>query len=280
MFNTLTIVAPGLLGTSLAMAASQKALAKNVVVYARRDEAVRALADQPWCQKATTDLSEACGDAELIVLCAPVNRIISLSEELAPQLSKNPIVTDVGSVKGDIVRHCQYALARKARFVGSHPMAGSEKQGMDNARSDLFEGRICFVTPDANTSPEASDQVCAFWRKLGSTVVQESPDKHDEIVAQVSHLPHILASSLASFLLQTCPDARDYCGNGLKDTTRVASGDPALWREIIGQNRQEIIRSIKSFQDHLQAIGSAIANENDLELLQRLADGKSFRDNL
>ncbi|EDY83775.1 Prephenate dehydrogenase [Verrucomicrobiia bacterium DG1235] len=280
MFQTITIVAPGLLGASLAIAASEKGIAQHVSLYARRQEAVDQLLQKPWCSRASADLAEACRDAELIVLCAPVDRIITLAQEIAKFATGNPIVTDVGSVKGDIVRHCETALTGKARFIGSHPMAGSEKTGMENACSDLFEDRACFVTPSPNSDSDALAKTIAFWKAVGSTIIEETPDKHDEIVAQVSHLPHVLASSLSAFLAQRCPNAEEYCGNGLRDTTRVASGSPDLWREIIGQNRHEVLRAIRDYQDHLQALNSAIANESDFELLRQLSDGKAFRDKL
>ncbi|MDQ8203693.1 prephenate dehydrogenase/arogenate dehydrogenase family protein [Pelagicoccus sp. SDUM812003] len=280
MFDTLTIIAPGLLGASLAMAAHQKKLARKIAIYARRQEAVDALNEQPWCDFASTDLTAACQDSDMIVLCAPVERIITLAEQIAPGLSRNPIVTDVGSVKADIVQRCETALAGKARFVGSHPMAGSEKTGMENACSDLFEQRVCFVTPSHATDPQALQTTVAFWKAVGSTVLEETPDNHDRIVAQVSHLPHLLASALASFLQSSQPRAGDLCGNGLRDTTRIASGHPELWGQIVSQNRKEILRAIADFQSHLSAVSDAIASENDAQVLDMLSRGKQFRDSL
>ncbi len=280
MFQTITIVAPGLLGASLAIAASDKGIAKNVALWARRQEAVDSLLEQPWCARASTDLAEACRDSDLIVLCAPVNRIITLAEEIATFSTNTPIVTDVGSVKADIVQRCESALQGKALFIGSHPMAGSEKTGMENATGDLFDDRTCFVTASEKSDPDALAKTIAFWQAVGSNVVEETPDKHDEIVAQVSHLPHLLASSLATFLAKRCPAAANFCGNGLRDTTRVASGSPELWREIVAQNRHEVLRAIRDYQDHLQSLTAAIANESDFDLLEQLATGKSFRDQL
>lgn len=262
------------------MAARAKGVAKSVSIFARRPETVAELANAAWCDRASADLAEACEGAELIVLCAPVERIIGLAADLAAFASGNPIVTDVGSVKSEIARRCQAALAGKARFVGSHPMAGSEKTGMANARPELFEGRVCFVTPTAETDSAARERVVDFWKALGCRVLLESPENHDEIAANVSHLPHILASALSLYLARACPSAADFCGNGLRDTTRVASGDPGLWREIIAQNRPEIRRAIAAFQDELQAFAADIANENDFAVLRRLADAKTFRDRL
>ena len=280
MFQTITIVAPGLLGASLGIAAKEKGLAQEVSVWARRQEAVDALDEKPWCDLASTDLEETCKNAELIVLCSPVNSIIMLAKQLSPLVEGNPIVTDVGSVKADIVHHCESALAGKARFIGSHPMAGSEKTGMENATGSLFENRSCFVTASPQSEEKALAKTIALWQAVGSTIIEETPEKHDEIVAQISHLPHLLASSLAAFLSSRCPAAKTYCGNGLRDTTRVASGSPELWREIVGQNRPEVLRALRDYQDHLQCLTAAIANEDDLQLLQQLADGKTFRDQL
>ncbi|MBC2604674.1 prephenate dehydrogenase/arogenate dehydrogenase family protein [Pelagicoccus albus] len=280
MFKSIAIVAPGLLGASLAIAISEKGLAQNVAIWARRQAAVDALKSQSWCQKASVDLEEACQDAELIVLCSPVNSIISLSQQIATIAQNSPIVTDVGSVKDEIVRECQTALVGKARFIGSHPMAGSEKTGMENACSTLFDGKTCFVTPTDDSDPEALEKTIAFWKAVGSQVVVENPQKHDEIVAQVSHLPHVIATSLSTFLASRCPAAADYCGNGLRDTTRVASGSPALWQEIIAQNRTEVLKAIADFQTHLKKLYHQIEEKTDSKLFQELSLGKEFRDQL
>lgn len=280
MFEKITVIAPGLLGASIGMAVHKRSLATSVVAWARREEAREVLQSCDWCDQAPEGIEEACGDSELIVLCAPVERIIDLAKRIAPSLESNPIVTDVGSVKSLLSRECHAAFESKARFVGSHPMAGSEKTGMENADADLFVGNPCFVTPLADSDTIAVDAVSEFWSKLGAQVLRESPEQHDAIVANVSHLPHLLASSLASYLATKLPTAGQFCGNGLKDTTRIASGDPHLWREIVSQNRPEILKSIDAFQDELQQLRSAITNEDDFALLKKLADGKAFRDQL
>ncbi len=280
MFEKLTVIAPGLLGASIGMAARQRSLARSISVWARRAEARIALENEAWCDEAPETIEDACSGSSLVILCAPVERINELASKIALSLDSSPIVTDVGSVKSKLSRHCHAALSSKGRFVGSHPMAGSEKTGMENAHADLFEGNTCFVTPFEETDPNASATVSAFWSDLGANVLQESPERHDAIVANVSHLPHLIASSLASYLSEALPTAGQFCGNGLKDTTRIASGDPAMWRDIIVQNRPEIIRSLDAFQDELQSLRAAIANEDDFSVLGKLAEGKAFRDQL
>ncbi len=280
MFEKITVIAPGLLGASIGLAAQKRSLASSISVWARREEARDALKSAPWCDDAPEQIEEACDGSALIILCAPVERIIDLAKRIAPSLDSNPIVTDVGSVKSKLTRHCHAALESTGRFVGSHPMAGSEKTGMENADSDLFEGNPCFVTPLEDTDTEAVDRVSEFWTKLGAQVLRETPEQHDAIVANISHLPHLLASALASYLATKLPSAGQFCGNGLKDTTRIASGDPQMWREIVAQNREEIIRSIDAFEDELAYLRSAIANEDDFSVLNKLAEGKAFRDRL
>jgi len=262
------------------MAARKRSLAQSISVWARRAEARETLSSTEWCDAAPESIDEACAGSSFIVLCAPVERINELATKIAPTLDSNPVVTDVGSVKSKLSRHCHAALGSHGRFVGSHPMAGSEKTGMENAAANLFEGNTCFVTPFEDTENEAIETVSAFWRDLGANVLRESPERHDAIVANVSHLPHLLASSLASYLSNSLPTAGEFCGNGLKDTTRIASGDPQMWRDIIVQNRPEIIRSLDAFQDELQSLRAAIANEDDFAVLEKLAEGKAFRDQL
>lgn len=280
VFDKITVIAPGLLGASICKAARKRSLARQIAVWARRTEAREALLQQDWVDSAPTEIEESCSGSDLVILCAPVKRIIEIAERIAPHLDSNPIVTDVGSVKSALSRACAAALEGKARFVGSHPMAGSEKTGMENAAADLFENRACFVTPFPNADADALKSVSDFWGALGSSVIEKSPEEHDAIVANVSHLPHLIASAIATHLAHSYPDSNRYCGNGLRDTTRIAAGDPTLWREIISQNRDEILRALASFEDELHALRSSIANEDEFEILKRLADGKSFREGL
>lgn len=262
------------------MAAKKKAAAKTIRIWARRQEAVECLANKEWCDFASTDLASACQDANLVIICAPVKRIIELSTQIAPLLHGFPIVTDVGSAKQDIVAECTRIFEKSAHFIGSHPMAGSEKTGMENAEADLFEDRTCFVTPTEKTTELLVNTVNDFWAALGSSVIQETPQRHDELTAKASHSPHLIAAALASYLNAECPDAGKFCGNGLRDTTRIASGDPALWTEIIFQNKNEILKSLAGFQSELQKFSEAIANDDQNATNALLSQGKEFRDSL
>lgn len=274
----LTILAPGLLGGSVARAARVRGAAHRIVLWARRPESRQALRDQAWCDAVCDTPEEAVQDASLVVLAAPVDRIVPLARQIATALPAGAIVTDVGSVKGEISRLGASALAPHAHFIGAHPMAGSEKTGWEHGATNLFENRPCFVTPLADSDAAAVAAVVAFWRMLGAEVVTVDADQHDEIVAHVSHLPQILASNLCAFLAPKNPAWRDYAGGGLRDTTRIAGSDPHLWRSILEQNRDEVLRALRRYQDELQGFHSALANRDYVDVVARLERGKAYRD--
>jgi len=237
-----------------------------------------ALDEVDWCDEVADTPSAAVSEANIVVVCTPVDRIVELIQAVCDDLPNNAVVTDVGSVKGEICRFASNALKNGAQFVGSHPMAGSEKSGMEHASADLFKDRPCFVTPLEETPVESVDRVVSFWARIGAEVITLSPDRHDEIVAQISHLPHLAASALCSLLAGRDPSWRNYAGAGLRDTTRVASGSPSLWLEILFENRDEVLRALASYQDALQAFHAALSNRNLLQLKALLERGKEYRD--
>jgi prephenate dehydrogenase len=278
MLQQITILAPGLLGGSIARAVRERGKAKRIVLWARRTESRLALAEQAWCSAVADTPEEAVKGSQLVVIAAPVDRIVPLAGQIAPFLEEGAVVTDVGSVKGEISRHGHESVNGKAHFVGSHPMAGSEKTGWENSKENLFEGRSCFVTPIPATHAPAVSLVVTFWRELGAEVVTMDPDTHDEIVANISHLPQVIASSLCSFLASRDPAWRNFAGGGLRDTTRIAASDAKLWRTILEENRDEVLRALRSFQDELQGMQAALANRNFIEVSARLERGRAYRD--
>ena len=274
----LTILAPGLLGGSVARAARARGVAQRIVLWTRRPESRLKLAEQPWCDFAAPTPEEAADGASLVVIAAPVDQIVPLARRIAKHLSPDTVVTDVGSVKGEISRLGVAALAGHAHFVGAHPMAGSEKTGWEHSTAGLFEHRTCFVTPLEKSDARAVGIVVQFWRDLGAEVVTVNPDQHDEIVAHISHLPQVVASSLCSLLAQKNPAWRNYAGGGLRDTTRIAASDPRIWRAIIEQNHDELLRALRKFQDELHGFQIALANRDYAEVAARLERGKAYRE--
>ncbi|HUL54929.1 MAG TPA: prephenate dehydrogenase/arogenate dehydrogenase family protein [Opitutaceae bacterium] len=278
MLAQLTVLAPGLLGSSVARGAHQRGLAQTVVLWSRRPENRVRLRAQPWCQEVRDTPEAAVRGASLVVLAAPVDRIITLAQAIGPHLGAGTLVTDVGSVKGEITRLCHAAMPSGAHFVGAHPMAGSEKSGWEHASEALFEGRPCFVTPRPETRPEAVDAIVRFWHDLGAEVTTLDPDLHDEIVAHISHLPQVIAANLCHFLAQKNPTWRNFAGGGLRDTTRIGAGDPTMWVEILKQNREEVLRALRQFQDEMHGFQTVLANGDFIEIRARLERSKAYRD--
>jgi prephenate dehydrogenase len=277
MLPQLTILAPGLLGASVARAARARGVAARIVLWSRRAETRLALAEQPWCDAVADSPANAAKGASLVVIAAPVDQIVPLTRLIAPHLAPDALVTDVGSVKGDIARLGTVALDGHAHFVGAHPMAGSEKTGWEHGTAELFERRTCFITPLPSTSPAATDAVVRFWRDLGAEPVTVDPDRHDEIVAHISHLPQVLASTLCAFLANRDPAWRNYSGGGLRDTTRIAASDPQLWRTILEQNRDEVLRALRSYQDELHIFQAALSNRDYTAVIAHLERGQAYR---
>jgi prephenate dehydrogenase len=281
VFDQIAILAPGLLGASVARAVRHYGEAKRIILWARRPETRLQLRDQPWCNGVADSPGEAVRGAQLVVVCAPVDQIVPLINQVAPHLSAGAIVTDVGSVKGEICRLGDKALslpASLAHFVGSHPMAGSAKTGWEHGQPDLFVGRATFVTPLPTTDAKATEQVVAFWTALGSDVATVQPDAHDEIVAHISHLPQVLASTLCASLAKKDVRWRNYSGGGLRDTTRIAGSDPKLWKTILEQNRDEVLRALRDYQEELHGMERALANRDWFEVQAIMERGKAYRD--
>lgn len=278
MFARVAILAPGLLGASVARAARHYGAAREIVLWARKPGTRLQLRNQSWCDAVADVPTEAVRDADLVVLCAPVDRIAPLAAQIAPALAPGCLVTDVGSVKGEICRRAHAALAPGAHFVGAHPMAGSEKTGWEHSSADLFLRRTVFVTPLPETAPRAVERVAAFWTALEAEVATLAPDEHDEIVAHISHLPQVLASTLCAALARRDGRWRNYAGNGLRDTTRIAGSDPRLWRGILELNRDEVLRAVRAYQDELHGLERALANGDWFEVQAILERGKAHRD--
>jgi prephenate dehydrogenase len=280
MFDQITILGPGLLGASIGIAARERQLAQRVVSWSRRAETRANCLGRAWCDEVFDTPGAACRQSQLVIICTPVQTIVPLLAQIAPELEPGALVTDVGSTKSRICREAQGVNLSGASFIGSHPMAGSEQTGMAHARGDLFEAAACIVTPLEDTPTQTVRQISSFWEAVGMHVTHASPERHDEIVAHISHLPHVLTSALCSFLGTKDPTWKTLAGGGLRDTTRIASGDPGLWRGILEGNREEVIRAISGLENEIHHIKSALANEDGARLSQQLARGKNFRDSL
>lgn len=280
MFARIAILAPGLLGASIAMALKSRRHPAHVRIWARREETRRELSTYPWCDS-VAETAEACvNDADLTILCPPVDIIPPLLEQIGPYLKTDSLVTDVGSVKASICEAGKQLSRHGALFIGSHPMAGSEKSGHSHASAQLFEGRPCLLTPLAGTPAAPLQKLSEFWELLGMRSLQLSPETHDRQIAWVSHLPHLLASALSRQLSKTAPDAVDYSGPGLRDTTRIAAGDPALWTAIFESNQEKVSETLNHWIQELEDWQKILQHRDWPRLRQYLAEAKEFRETL
>lgn len=256
-WGKITIIGVGLLGGSIGLALRQRKLAREVHGFARRKATVRQALKSGAVNHAGTDLREAVTGADLIILCTPISQMEALTSELLPSLKRGAIVTDVGSVKANLVRQlCPGVRKAGGHFVGSHPMAGSEKSGIRAARADLFEDAVCVISPTAGTSKTAVRKVERLWTAVGSRVLTLNPALHDKLVSRASHLPHLVAAVLASQVLDPRQDERQaqLCSTGFRDTTRVACGSPGMWRDIAIANRTNLVRDLAQFEKNLRKL--------------------------
>ena len=280
MGETLTILGPGLLGASVAMAVKQEGIVGRIHTWSRRKETRDKCVGKDWCDAVFETPEEAVKGSEFVILCPPVQVIPDLLGQLAAHFEQGTLVTDVGSTKANICKAAEELLPDHVEFLGSHPMAGSEKTGLEHARVDLFQGQACILTPTAMNTPRGIHWLEDFWEALGMKVGQATPEEHDRIVAAVSHLPHVLASVLSENLLHKDPGWKQYAGKGLRDTTRIAAGDPVLWRQIIHDNEDPIREMLKNFRESLDIFEEAL-DKQDYNCIEKiLADGKDHRDSL
>lgn len=275
----LVVLAPGLLGASVAQAARAHGLARKITLWARRAEVREALRAQPWCDAVADSAELAVQDADLVVFAAPVERIIELAVRVAPHLPATAVLTDVGSVKAELCRQVSAALLPGGPvFVGAHPMAGGAHTGWEHASADLFKERVCFITAAADAPSDAVERVSNFWRGTGAEVVPVTPQEHDRIVAHISHLPQSLATALAGFLAQQPGAWRHLAGNGLRDTTRIAASDATMWIEIFQQNHTEVIHALDGCLAEMQALRDHIAAKDWEQVRTKFQAAKHWRD--
>jgi prephenate dehydrogenase len=280
-WRKVTLVGVGLLGGSLGLALKQRRLAGCVHGYVRRESAVAECLKAGAVDQAGLDLTAAVQGADLIVLCTPIAQMRLLVERLGPALGQGALVTDVGSVKAVLARELEPLVGSQgAFFVGSHPMAGSERMGVAEARADLFVNAACVITPTAQSAPGQVNRLEQLWSAVGGLPLILSPQDHDELVCRSSHLPHVLASILARFVLDPAwpPAQARLCANGFRDATRIASGSPEMWRDICVANRQQLDRVLQVFMGHLEAFRALLEPGREEELERYYVESKQRRD--
>lgn len=314
-WDTIAIVGVGLIGGSIGLALKQRQLCRQIIGIGRRPAPLRTAKQLGAIDVATTDWERGVAAAQFVVVCTPVDQVVEHVRRVQAACPASTIITDVGSTKASIVAALDHPLtttdsttshsaspvetpssasgssasarsagsrpaaarasAPVARFVGSHPMAGSEKTGVRYASGDLFAGKTVIVTPGATSLAADVRKVERWWRAIGGRVVRMTPVEHDAAVASISHAPHLVAAALAA------ASPRQHLrliGSGWRDTTRIAAGDPELWRQILLDNRQELLRSLASFSAVIDQYQQALQSGDSAALIKLLELGKKIRD--
>jgi prephenate dehydrogenase len=281
-FRKITIIGVGLLGGSIGLAVRHGRLAGEVAGFVRRAASMKDCEKVGALDYATTDLLAAVSNADLIILCTPLAQMRLLAEQILPALKRGAIVTDVGSVKAGVVRELESIIAKAgAHFIGSHPMAGGEKMGVLAARADLYANAVCVVTSTKKSNAGAVRKVGQFWKSLGARVLKLDAAQHDLLVSRSSHLPHVIAATLANLVLNPAAPKTQaaLCATGFRDTTRIASGSPEMWRDIALANRHNLSKALAAFETELKKFQIALKRGDVMAVENFYTTAKQRRDN-
>jgi prephenate dehydrogenase len=253
---------------------------EEVIGYGRAEASLRLALKRRMIDRYFLAPAEFPEDADLLIVATPVEAIVPTVKSFRARIDSNCVVSDVGSVKGRIVRQMENLLGEKVAFVGAHPIAGSEQWGPEFADGDLFVQRCCILTPTKKTNAKALQKIACFWSRLGANVESMDPAVHDRVLAVVSHLPHVAAYALVNTLSRARVanlDLKAYCGGGFKDITRIASSRPELWRDICLANRHALARSLGQYIRHLEQLKNWIATGEAKQLEREFTRANEVR---
>jgi prephenate dehydrogenase len=276
-FRSVAIIGVGLIGGSIGLALRSRNPAAKVIGAGSRAATLQAALESRAISEIAQDAKSAAA-ADLIVVCAPVAKIVDQVSTLAPHCRPGTLITDAGSTKLEIVRRLQAAAGawdRSVRYIGSHPLAGNEKKGPRHASADLFVGRTVIITPTEDDAREDRARLADFWTGLGAKVVEMSADEHDRALAATSHFPHLASAAIAA---STPERYVTLTAGGWQDLTRIAAGDPAMWRQILLSNRANVLAVLDDFIARLADWRAAIDASDAAKLEQLLAEAKRIRD--
>lgn len=276
-FRRVSIIGVGLIGASFALALRAVGLAESLRGCGRSLQNLQRACDRGIIDDFATDIPSACADADLVLLATPVGAFADTVRQMTGCLAAGTIVSDVGSVKGDLVAEIEGLLSSSVHYVPAHPIAGGETSGIDEARGDLFRNALCIITPTTRTDGAAREKVKGLWERIGARVETMDPFLHDRIYAAVSHFPHVAAYTLVSILSEIDPRYLDYAGGGFRDTTRIALSSPELWRDICMYNRGNLSDLIGRCVDRLVEVRGMIESGDAKALVEEFAKARDFR---
>ncbi|HIB96983.1 MAG TPA: prephenate dehydrogenase/arogenate dehydrogenase family protein [Candidatus Thioglobus sp.] len=280
MMNRICIIGVGLIGGSFAAGLKQSNQVHTIVGYGRNEANLIKAQELMVIDEYSLDISEALKDVDLVLIATPVNSFKAILEMIKPYITDQVIVTDVGSTKASVINIAKQVFGHMPKnFIPAHPIAGKEQSGVEAAQADLFNNKRVIITPEDNSNALSVSAVSALWQSVGAKVEVMDADKHDDLLAMTSHLPHMLAFSLMDYLMSSNPDACHYAAGGFKDFSRIASSDAVMWRDICINNPDQIIKHIEGYQESLSSIAHLIKNNQPEELEKLFSDAKSARDN-
>lgn len=285
LFETLCVIGPGLIGSSVLRRLRERPGLVNRLVVADRDPAVldrvRAL---DLGDDITADLAKAVADADCVMLCVPVGAIAPVAEAIMPHLKAGAILTDVGSTRRSVVDALTPHLRDDIAYIPAHPMAGTEHSGPDAGFASLFEDRWCLLTPDPHAPQTDIDHLAAFWREMGARIRIMDVDHHDTICAMVSHLPHLIAFTICGTADTLAEDMRaevlDFAASGFRDFTRIAASDPTMWRDIFLNNSDALLSVLDRFSHDAAAMAKAIREGDEKTIVDTISRGRRIRRSL
>ena len=273
LFDTVAIIGPGLIGSSIARAARAQGAVREIVATARSPKTRARVAELGIADRVVETNAQAVEGADLVIVCVPVGVCGAVAKEIGPHLKPGAIVSDVGSVKGSVVRDMGAHLPNNVHFVPAHPVAGTEHSGPDAGFAELFENRWCILTPPEGTDPQATERLAAFWRLLGAKVETMSPDHHDIVLAITSHIPHLIAYNIVGTAADveqvTQSEVIKFSAGGFRDFTRIAASDPVMWRDVFLNNKEAVLEMLGRFSEDLAALQRMI-RWDDGDALEKL----------
>ncbi|MGW8272654.1 MAG: prephenate dehydrogenase [Thermodesulfovibrionales bacterium] len=279
-FRRVTIIGVGMIGASLALAMKKRGLADEIIGVGRSEKNLRLALARKVIDSFTMDAAEACRDAGLVVLATPVGAFQKIVSAIGSSLTRGTIVTDVGSVKGSLVTSLEMSMPDGISFVGSHPIAGSDRSGCEAATPDLFEGALCVVTPTNRTDSASLFTIKSLWQEIGSRVTELDPAEHDRIFSAVSHLPHVVAYALVSTVGRIGTECMQFSGQGLRDSTRIALSLPELWVDICRYNATNISDHLEVLLREIETVRCLVQERRFEELRGYFELSKQLRESL
>jgi len=281
LYNRLALIGVGLIGSSIARAAKAQGAVGSIVATARSEATRKRVAELGLADQVVETAAAAVEGADLVIVCIPVGACGAVAKEIAPHLAPGATVSDVGSVKGSIVRDMGPHIPEGVHFVPAHPVAGTEYSGPDAGFAELFVNRWCILTPPAGQDQAAIDKLAAFWKLLGANVETMAPDHHDLVLAVTSHLPHLIAYTIVGTADEletvTRSEVLKFSAGGFRDFTRIAASDPTMWRDIFITNKDAVLEMLGRFNEDIAMLTKAIRNGDGDTLFEHFTRTRAIR---